>query len=126
MTDPFVLQVGCSTLQPMIIYHLLSLQVRNAGGLEQATAYISLLTLHSTIAKQQHPCLSKWHLCNDMKQFTSLNTLNRYCIEHTCFGISSFGSDNSNASKAVRNSYTATHRCFVIFHFVASGHSVQL
>jgi len=33
------------------------LQVSIAGGLEQATAYISLLTLHSTITKQQRPCL---------------------------------------------------------------------
>jgi len=51
MTSPCVLQVGYSALRP------LSLQVSNAGGLEQATAYISLLMLHSTIRKQQHPCL---------------------------------------------------------------------
>jgi len=33
-----------------------------------------------------------------MKQFTFLNTLKSYCIEHKCFGISSSGSGNSNAS----------------------------
>jgi len=31
---------------------MLPLQVSNASGLEQATACISLLTLHSTIMKQ--------------------------------------------------------------------------
>jgi len=36
---------------------MLSLQVSNAGVLEQATAYISLITLHSTITKQQRYCL---------------------------------------------------------------------
>jgi len=41
----------------LIKYQMLSLQVSNAGGLEQATIYISLLTLHSTITKQQHLCL---------------------------------------------------------------------
>jgi len=38
-----------------IKYQTLSLQVSNAGGLEQETAYISLLTLHNTIMKQ-HRC----------------------------------------------------------------------
>jgi len=55
MTDPFALQV-LSFLKP-IKYHTLSLQVSNAGVLEQATAYISLVTLHSTIMKQQRYCL---------------------------------------------------------------------
>jgi len=41
----------------MIRYQTLSLQVPNAGGLEQATANISLLTLHSTITEKQRPCL---------------------------------------------------------------------
>jgi len=41
----------------MIKYQTLSLQVSNAGGLEQATAYIPLLTLRSTITKQQRPRL---------------------------------------------------------------------
>jgi len=41
----------------MIKYQTLSLQVSKVGGLEQATAYISLLMLHSTIMKQQRPCL---------------------------------------------------------------------
>ena len=56
-----------------------------------------------------------------------LNTLNWHCIGHTCFGISSSGSANSNASEAVRRSYTATHMqsCFVIFRFMARGHSIQ-
>jgi len=40
-----------SALKP-IKYQTLSLQVSNAGVLEQATAYISLLTLHSTITKR--------------------------------------------------------------------------
>jgi len=57
MTDPFVLQAGYSALKLMIKYQTLSLQVSNVGGLEQATTYISLLTLHSTITKQQRPCL---------------------------------------------------------------------
>jgi len=79
MTGHFAPQVGYSALKPMIKYQTLSLQVSHAGGLEQATAYISLLTLHSTITKQQRPCfhaLSKWHLRNDMKHFTFLKTLN--------------------------------------------------
>jgi len=55
-------------------------------------------------------------------------TLNRYCVECTCFGISYSGSASSNASKAVRNSYTTMHtqNCFVMFRFMARGHSVQL
>jgi len=57
MTDPFVPQVGYSALNPIIKCQMLSLQVSNAGGLEQAIAYIALLTLHSTITKQQCPCL---------------------------------------------------------------------
>jgi len=57
MTDPFVPQVGYSALKPMIKYQMLSLQVSNAVGLEQAKACISILTLHSTIKKQQRPCL---------------------------------------------------------------------
>jgi len=57
MTDPFVPQAGYSALKPMIKYQTLSLQMSNAGGLEQATAYISLITLHSTITKQQRPRL---------------------------------------------------------------------
>jgi len=43
----------------MIKYQTLSLQVSNAGGLEQATTYISLLTLHSTITKQHLPAMYK-------------------------------------------------------------------
>jgi len=57
MTDPFVPQVGYSALKPIIKHQTLSLKVSNAGGLEQATACISLLTLYSTITKQQHRCL---------------------------------------------------------------------
>jgi len=50
-----------------------------------------------------------------MKHSTFWNTLNWYCVECTCFRISYFGSASSNASKAVRCSYTATHMqsCFV-------------
>jgi len=99
-----------------------SLQVSNADGLEQATAYISLLTLHSTVVQNNNiPALSKWRLRIDMKQFTFLNNLNGYGVERTCFGISSCGSANSNARKAVRSSYTATNTqsCFVIFRFMA-------
>jgi len=44
-----------------------------------------LLTLLS-ITNQQCPCLR-----NDMKHSTFLNTLNWYCVERTCFGISSSG-----------------------------------
>jgi len=57
MTDPFVPQAGYSALKLMVKYQNLSLQVSNASGLEQATAYISLLTLYSTMTKQQCPCL---------------------------------------------------------------------
>ena len=58
MTGPFVPQVGYSALKPMIKYQTLSVQVSNACGLEQAVvAYISHLTLHSTITKQQCPFL---------------------------------------------------------------------
>jgi len=56
MTDPFVPQIGYSALNPMK-YQTMSLQVSNVVGFEQATALISLLTLHSTIMKQQRPCL---------------------------------------------------------------------
>jgi len=62
----------------MIKYQTLSLQVSNAGGLEQATAYISLLMLHNTNETTTFlpSCLYKWCMRNDMKQFTFLNTLN--------------------------------------------------
>jgi len=50
MTDPFAPQVISIKADK---YHTLSLQVSNAVVLEQATAYISLVTLHSTITKQQ-------------------------------------------------------------------------
>ena len=46
-----------SALKSMIKYQTLSLQVSNACGLDQATAYAFLLTLHSTFTKQQPPCL---------------------------------------------------------------------
>jgi len=92
----------------LIKYQELSLQVSNAGVLEQATAYISLLTLHSTItkSKQQHYCLVQmapayWH-----ETTTFLNTRNWYCVKRTCFWIFSSGSASSNA---VRISYTATY-----------------
>jgi len=52
MTDHFVPQVGHSVLNPMIKYQTMSLKVSNACGFEQATAYISLLTLQSSITKQ--------------------------------------------------------------------------
>jgi len=45
-----------SALKPMK-YQTLSLQVSNAGILKQATSYISLVTLHSTIMKQQRYCV---------------------------------------------------------------------
>jgi len=73
------------------------------------------------------PVLSEWCLHNDMKQFTFLNTLNRYCVERTCFKIFYSGSASSNVSKAVRNSNTTMHMqsCFVIIRFMARGHSLQ-
>jgi len=52
MTGHFVPQVGYSALKPMIKCQTLLLQIFNAGGFEQATAYIFLLTLHSIIMKQ--------------------------------------------------------------------------
>jgi len=55
MTDPFVPQVGYSALKLMMKYE--TLYVSNAAGLEEATAFISLLKLHSTIRNQQRPCL---------------------------------------------------------------------
>jgi len=57
MTGPFLPQAGYSALKLMIKYQTLSLQVFNVGGLEQATASISFISLHSTITKQQHPYL---------------------------------------------------------------------
>ena len=126
MADPFVPQVGYSALKPIIKHQTLSLKVSNAGGLEQATACISLLTLYSTITKQ-HRCLvwmaaAQWH-----ETIHVLNTLNWYCAERTCFWISACGSANSNASKTAKaGTLPRTRRsCFVIFRFVARGHSVQ-
>jgi len=131
MTSPFVLQVGYSALKPMIKYQTLSLQVSNVGGLKQATAYISLLTLHSTIMKQQRLCLVwmapvQWHETIPIFEHFKL-ILHRMFPKHTCFGISSSGSATSNASEAARSSYTGTHTqsCFLIFYFMARGHSVQ-
>jgi len=43
-----------------------------------------------------------------MKQSTFLNTRNWYCVQRTCFWISSSGSAGSNAI-AITISYTATH-----------------
>ena len=65
-------------------YKTLSLQVSNAGGLEKATASISLLTLHS---------ISSWPCKLQCKQ-------SLYTVMHT-------------------------QSCFVIFCFMARGHSVQ-
>ena len=128
ITDHFVPQVGSSELKRMIKYQTMSLSVSNAGWFKQATAYTSHLTSHSLLWNNNVPALSKWHLRNDMKQFTSLNTLNWYCVECTCFGISSSGSATSpNSSEAVRSSYTAmhTHSCFIIFRFMARWHTSQ-
>ena len=57
-----------------------------------------------------------------MKQSMFLNTRNWYCVERTCFWISSSGSAGSNA---VRIAYTAGHTqsCFAIFRFMARGQS---
>jgi len=38
-----------------------------------------------------------------MKQSTFLNTLNWYCVESTCLGISYSASASFNARKAVRS-----------------------
>ena len=89
-----------------IKYQTQSLQVSDAGVLEQATAYISLVTFHSTITKQQRYWVVKiapaqWH-----ETIHVFNTRNWYCVERTCFWISSSGSAGSDA---VRISYTATH-----------------
>jgi len=46
----------------MTKYQMMSLQVSNAGGFEQATALISLLTMHSTVMKQQRPCFVSFKL----------------------------------------------------------------
>jgi len=53
-----------------------------------------------------------------MKQSMFLNTLNWYCVKRTCFGISYSGSASSNASQAVRNSYTAHAKlfCSILLH----------
>jgi len=66
MTGPFIPQVSYSALKLMIKYQTLSMQVSDVGGFEHSTAYISRLTLHSTIMKQQRPCLvimapAQWH-----------------------------------------------------------------
>jgi len=94
-----------SALKP-IKYQTLSLQVSNAGGLEQATAYISLLTLHSNITKQQRCYLvetapAQWHETSHV-----FNIRNWYCVERTCSWISSSDSASSNS---VGISYTAMH-----------------
>jgi len=62
-----------------------------------------------------------------MKQYTFLNKLNCYCVKRTCFGISYSGCASSNASKAVRSSYTATHTksCFWIFRLMVWGRSLK-
>ena len=105
-----------SALKP-IKYHTLSLEVSNVGVLEQATAYISLVTLHSTITQKQRYCLvlispAQWH-----ETIHVLNTRKWYCIERMCFWISSTGRAVSNA---VRISYTATHTqelfCNILLH----------
>jgi len=75
MTGPFVPQVGYSALKLIIKYQTLSLQVSNAGGLERATAYISLLRCMVPLPNNNVPALSKLGLRNDMKQLTFLNTL---------------------------------------------------
>jgi len=56
-----------------------------------------------------------------MKQFTLLNTSQLILRRTYVFLISSSGSANSNASKAVKSSYIATHMlsCFVVCHLMA-------
>jgi len=78
------------------------------GCFGTGTVYISLLTLHSTTVLRNNnvTALSKWRLRSDMKQSTSLNIRNWYCVERTWFWISSSGSADSDA---VRISYTATY-----------------
>jgi len=63
MTDPFAPQVLSIKADK---YQTLSLQVSNVVVLEKAIAYISFVTLHSTITKQQCYCLVsiapvQWH-----------------------------------------------------------------
>jgi len=46
-----------------------------------------------------------------MKQSTFLNTLNWYCVEHTCFRFSYTGSASSNTSKlSEAPTWPQTHR----------------
>jgi len=106
MTGPFVPQVGYSASKP-IKHQILSLQASTVGGLEQAIANISLVTLHRTIMKQKRPCLFQMAPTQIYETFHVFE--HWYCVECMCFGISSSGRSSSNASKAVRSSYTATH-----------------
>jgi len=53
MTDPFAPQVLSIKTDKIST----PLQVFNVAVLEQATAYISFVMLHSAITKQQRPCL---------------------------------------------------------------------
>jgi len=72
MTDPFAPQVLSIKVNKILNAVTAGL---NVGVLEQATAYISLLTLHGTTVLRNNnlPALSKCHLHNDMKQSTFLN-----------------------------------------------------
>jgi len=54
MTDPYAPQV--LSIKADKISHTVTAGLK-CGVLEQATAYISLVTLHSTITKQQRYCL---------------------------------------------------------------------
>ena len=116
MTDPFAPQVLSIKVNKILNAVTAGL---NVGVLEQATAYISLLTLHGTTVLRNNnlPALSKCHLHNDMKQSTFLNIQYWYCVKCTCVWISSFGSASSNA---IGISYTATHTqelfCNILFH----------
>jgi len=90
----------------LIKYQTLPLQVSNAAVLEQATAYISLVTLHSAITKQQRYCHvetapAQWQETIHIFEHSKL-ILRR---THMFLNFSS-GSAGSNA---VRISYTATH-----------------
>jgi len=61
LAGPFVPQVSYSALKLIIKDQTLSLQVSNAGGLEQAKAYLSLLTQHVLIRNNNVPALHRHH-----------------------------------------------------------------
>ena len=113
-----------SALKP-IKYQTLSLQVSNTvvwNRQEHFPFNVAQYHYETTYL----PCLDS--ACTMAWNNSRFWTLWIDIASNACFRISSFGSASSKARKPIRSSYTATHMqsCFVIFRFMARGHSVQL